>query len=443
MSTKSDAEVWPHLAARWWWIVIVLVAGGTGLALYEYLATEHDWRSAEAELDIFYGRRLAELEADRRSINEADNAALQIILAHSKSPKLRVSDANDYDEIFAKLKPTIQMNSQQVDLIRRQLKTAPAAITEARKLKDMPIGRFAVRFSIDYIATQFPSHEASLVSEWLLHDAYLLAQEDRCDEAIENCRAILNIGRAIGDDRFVLSHLIRIGHQTTATEVAERVFAQGTPEKKSLSELQLLVAREIIESKWTGPLRGELAGWHHLFEQIRNGTLERTYLRDLTRLRRSETMLERAEDHIASGMMKYAPNCLRALSRRIEISKLPLHEQRTKLRELEETTRRNPIYSGLVSDCSSVLEAELISQALLRATLVALACERYRVEYDRWPETLDTLVAEKLLPSLPIDPVDGKPLRYRRNAEGIVIYSIGLDEKDDKGTIVRPPLVLK
>ena len=140
-------------------------------------------------------------------------------------------------------------------------------------------------------------------------------------------------------------------------------------------------------------------------------------------------------------MQDQAPACLRFLRRRIEISKLPLHEQKAKLRKLEAAAiSRNPL-CGLPAQWLVVFDAEIKSQGMLRTTLVALACEQYRLKHQRWPATLDALVAEKLLPAMPIDPADGRPLRYRQDAENIIVYSIGIDEKDDQGNIVRAPLV--
>jgi hypothetical protein len=76
------------------------------------------------------------------------------------------------------------------------------------------------------------------------------------------------------------------------------------------------------------------------------------------------------------------------------------------------------------------------SQAQLRAAIVALAVERYRREHGRWPSSLAELVPDKL-PHIYIDPYDGQPLRYRRNKEGVVIYSVGQDKIDDGGKLDR------
>lgn len=64
----------------------------------------------------------------------------------------------------------------------------------------------------------------------------------------------------------------------------------------------------------------------------------------------------------------------------------------------------------------------------------ALALERYRLANGQYPDRLEDLLP-KYRHELPIDPMDGKPLRYRREADGsAVIYSIYKNMKDDGGT---------
>ncbi len=45
---------------------------------------------------------------------------------------------------------------------------------------------------------------------------------------------------------------------------------------------------------------------------------------------------------------------------------------------------------------------------------------------------LDALVPG-ILTEVPIDPFTGKPLVYRREGEGFIVYSLGSNQKDDGG----------
>lgn len=80
----------------------------------------------------------------------------------------------------------------------------------------------------------------------------------------------------------------------------------------------------------------------------------------------------------------------------------------------------------------------LYAGARLRAKTLSLdtavAAELNRRELGAFPQTLDELIPDHL-PTIPIDPFDGKPLRYRIEDDGIVVYSIGRNKVDDLGDI--------
>jgi len=86
---------------------------------------------------------------------------------------------------------------------------------------------------------------------------------------------------------------------------------------------------------------------------------------------------------------------------------------------------------------SGVMHKAADFHALQRLGQVAVALRLYRHEHGRYPETLEELVP-KYLPSLPVDPFDGKPLRYKRLAKGFKVWSVGWDMKDDGGVWGTP-----
>jgi hypothetical protein len=63
-----------------------------------------------------------------------------------------------------------------------------------------------------------------------------------------------------------------------------------------------------------------------------------------------------------------------------------------------------------------------------------LAVERYRQDHGRWPKALSELVPD-YLPAVPIDPHDGAPLRFRRFADGVMVYSVDADGEDNGGDL--------
>jgi len=71
------------------------------------------------------------------------------------------------------------------------------------------------------------------------------------------------------------------------------------------------------------------------------------------------------------------------------------------------------------------------SEALITIT----ALQRYERQYGFYPENLDELVKAKLLKAVPIDPFSNKPLRYKKTDDSFILYSVGLDFKDNGGVL--------
>ena len=72
-------------------------------------------------------------------------------------------------------------------------------------------------------------------------------------------------------------------------------------------------------------------------------------------------------------------------------------------------------------------------------TITAVALKRFQLRQGNLPQTLDSMVPG-ILSSVPVDYMEGKPLRYRLNPDGqFVLYSVGEDGQDDVGsTAMRP-----
>lgn len=79
------------------------------------------------------------------------------------------------------------------------------------------------------------------------------------------------------------------------------------------------------------------------------------------------------------------------------------------------------------------LQKAAVSQTTVNLARVACALERHRLATGAYPEKLDEL-APRYLARIPPDPVNGGALNYRRDApDRFLLYSVGLDGKDDGG----------
>ncbi len=73
-----------------------------------------------------------------------------------------------------------------------------------------------------------------------------------------------------------------------------------------------------------------------------------------------------------------------------------------------------------------------------RLLVTAIALKRCQLRHGRYPDDLSALVPE-FLPAMPLDPMDGRPLRYRLHADGsFLLYSVGVDGVDNGGDPTPP-----
>jgi hypothetical protein len=85
--------------------------------------------------------------------------------------------------------------------------------------------------------------------------------------------------------------------------------------------------------------------------------------------------------------------------------------------------------------------AERISELLYQgkasheATMAILVIQRWRLEKDGYPATLDELIEAGYLKELPKDPYSDKPIIYKKTGDNFVLYSIGRNFEDDGGKV--------
>jgi hypothetical protein len=104
-------------------------------------------------------------------------------------------------------------------------------------------------------------------------------------------------------------------------------------------------------------------------------------------------------------------------------------------------SRSSELMGFLLSDErieQSVILFAAEAEARRRLLITAIALERYRVRHGAYPGTLALLTPE-ILTAVPLDFMDGQPLRYRLTGDGhFLLYSVGLDGVDDGGKMPSP-----
>src|SRR5262249_47878276 len=135
-------------------------------------------------------------------------------------------------------------------------------------------GRYAVVHEKNYLQTSLRhAQDARVVARLLQLDALLRAEEGDVDGALESCRAILNVGRSLGDEPIVMSQLVRRAIGSYALHVVERVLAQGEPSDQALATIQGALADESgqIQALSLSAYRGDRAQLYELMGRLATG----------------------------------------------------------------------------------------------------------------------------------------------------------------------------
>ncbi len=87
---------------------------------------------------------------------------------------------------------------------------------------------------------------------------------------------------------------------------------------------------------------------------------------------------------------------------------------------------------------SSFLQKFATAEIMRQLTVTAIALKRHQLRHGKYPAELLALVPE-FLPTVPLDFMDGKPLRYRPLPDGqFLLYSVGIDGEDNVGDASPP-----
>lgn len=260
-------------------------------------------------------------------------------------------------------------------------------------------------------------------------------------EALADVRVGLRLDEALRGQPLLISQLVRIACHHILLNMVWEGLAQGQWGETELVELQKLLGPLDFIGDYQWSMRGERAFGNYSLDQLRRGTYPyaKTDPNDpaagLMRLvRLSPTGLLYQNQICASRISQdHILPMSDPASRRFHIN------PSTSIKDLPEfrrTTPYNALAVMLIPAIEKAAHKYAQSQVLLDQCRYALALERFRNAQHRYPEKLDELVPQ-FLPALVNDPMDGQPYRYRRTPEGrYLIYSVGLNGKDDGGKTV-------
>jgi hypothetical protein len=396
-------------------------------------AQDERLQAAVAAVDRLDPRwRFAELEEDRAKVPPDENAAPLVMACHTLIPK----ELNGLDTL--RLRDDLRKGAPADDRIAA-LESAKALFFKARELANFSRGRHAVPWNLkDPLLTPLPHVQATHdMVDLLTLGAEVRAHKGDVDGALVLVHAALVATHAIGDEPMLLSQVRRVagdewrlGWSDFCVLALEESLGRGQATEKNLRDLQTALEAEAEEPVMRTAARAERAGLHALLTAVERGELTQPEPA-LLGVRAEGVSLLLTASHVATVEAVHAW-VLDYTTKFVEIAGLPSQEQAPRLKELAATLPKAPreaipLLAGLpVVDLGETCHK---ARALLRCAAAGMALERYRLANGHWPDALGEL-APKYLAAVPADSFDGKPLRYARHNDGVIVHSVGPGGKE-------------
>jgi hypothetical protein len=276
-----------------------------------------------------------------------------------------------------------------------------------------------------------------LASQLLALKALWEADEGRADKAAYSTIDLLGVERSLEQSPFSISQIIRVVGLPLGSATLEQVLNKARLSDEQLRRLSMAFDKaEAYDGLKLAAVSQRCLGiW--AFESFRRMTLQSEFTSVLNKVRE---LWFKAFNYRDDDYLFY----LDTMQRYIAASELPFPKRLQTTKEITQKVRQ---YSGksryvglaLLTDWDSIVGKDAECHAALRSAQAALGVERYRLaNHDQLPNSLQDLVPS-FLDAEPIDPFDGKPLRFKKLSKGYVIYSIGPDGIDDGGKEGKEP----
>jgi len=312
------------------------------------------------------------------------------------------------------------------------LEAARPALTTLRQALAFPHWRLVDPKQVAEFETPDEEYEALQEFTRLLSaEALQRKRKGDMDEALESCQTILKLCRHMDDEPYLIAFLVQkvifaIGTRALWDEVLSDADASATAYRTVLAELRAWD----IDRAFVRALKGERVIVGILFyDSFRKKLWVRGLFPVSTWIAANQSLTLAFYRQLLPIAQKGVPYDRQKISRLIA--------DFTQKTQGTSTMLANLLISFVISFVTQEsFDRVTDAHALQRVTEVALALRLYRKEHGRYPEDLQAL-APKFLLSVPSDPYDGKPLRYRKLQKGFKVWSVGGNRKDDGGVKVR------
>ncbi len=341
-------------------------------------------------------------------------------VGHRRGTVKRLKEELSWEEVTAEMEP---------------IRPVLARLREAAKAPVLDV-------EIDYtqgFSMKLPFVGPLLVSgQYLGKESLLLLHQGDTGTVIENIVTQLRLAGMMFRQPVLINQLVAISLVGIA-QVSTWEVLQANPTAQELLTLQAAWESINVLDQFANTLRVERAAGITAF------SLSPKELHTLSAMASTSTRVSNLLEQVPLGfrLLVYGPSDQRKLIRDYQ-TLIDLFESKANgSLFLSESARieKDVASSGLTRiisrltfpSMSGALRKMALTDATQKLTVAAIAIRRFQLNHDgQPPESLAALVPA-YLSAVPIDWMDGQPLRYRREGDGFLLYAVGDNGVDDGG----------
>lgn len=395
---------------------------------------------ATLEAKLTNGRIMPNSPPPRMRLTPAGNA----VLCFKEESWVSDKQTNDWDQLYTDLETNAALLNEISLLLQKPSFDNGVDLSEAPNVK------------FTHLA---PSKQAA---GWFGVEAQLALHDHRSKDALQALISEVNVLKILAEDRILISDLVRIAIAAIArADTWEALQADGWSDA-DLSKLEEVWEEQHFITHLDAVFRGEAVFMHVTYNKMRNSN---KLAADV--LFWDETLLGLGESPEASGWWPGIERCFKreVLCRLWRFAWLDQQELLSlkvnqRLREIARQAAYDHSYKQ-VAQSAKQLEIETqganwydrlrylelentpgLVRSLLRSmqaeterslAISAIAVKRFVVRHDAVPTTLSQLIPDYLA-AVPLDPMDGQPIRFKSLSDGkFLLYSVGEDGIDSGG----------
>lgn len=268
-------------------------------------------------------------------------------------------------------------------------------------------------------------------------------QSQQSAKAVADIKLLVRVNDCVREQPFLISQLVRVAIMTYVVQPTYEGLAQHCWSDTQLVELDRVLAKEDFLADYQFAMRGEKVFAIDTIEKQRitretknwddsSGTnrIVTTSLRwtPAAFFYQNELCFAQLNDELRSTLVN--------MDARIVSPTIFKKTQESMQARSQHYSPYTVMALGSARATVSFAIKCAVAQAQLDLTRTACALERYHLAHGEYPASLDALTPQ-FIENLPHDVINGQPLHYHRTDDGrFVLYSVGLNEKDDGGTVV-------